>query len=213
MISRRAFLVRATTGAAAASLGGRVLRAQAAAGATQSTQAPGRPMSGMDSSNLFPMDQLASRPVRLPPKANARPSMSAAARDDLEHRIKCQCGCTLDVYTCRTTDFSCQVSPAMHRDVMALVEGGYSAQEIVDAFTKVYGEQVLMSPTKEGFNLFGYVAPFAALGVGAIVVFAIIRRWGAARRRTVASSGSAPTGVDATPDEMARLEAAVRDDE
>ena len=37
--------------------------------------------------------------------------MNQAKRDELEHQIHCQCGCNLDVYTCRTTDFSCEVSP------------------------------------------------------------------------------------------------------
>jgi len=137
--------------------------------------------------------------------------MTAAERDDLEHRIRCQCGCTLDVYTCRTTDFSCQVSPAMHRDIMALVDGGYSAQEIIGAFVNVYGERALMAPTKEGFNLFGYFAPFLALGAGAVVVFALIRHWGA--RARVAAKPGAPSSIDATPDELARLDAALRDDE
>ena len=78
--------------------------------------------------------------------------LTPTQRDDLEHHIRCQCGCTLDVYTCRTTDFSCQVSPAMHRDVMALVEGGYWAQEIIDAFVETYGERALMAPNKVGLQ-------------------------------------------------------------
>src|SRR6185436_17181881 len=65
-----------------------------------------------DTSNLFAMDQSAARPVRLPPKPNAVPLLTDDQRDDLEQRIHCQCGCTLSVYICRTTDFSCQVSPA-----------------------------------------------------------------------------------------------------
>ena len=44
------------------------------------------------------------RPVTLPPTTGAKPSMTDAQRDDLEHQIHCQCGCNLDVYTCRTTD-------------------------------------------------------------------------------------------------------------
>ena len=71
-----------------------------------------------------PMQQDAYLPVKLNAKAGASPSMTAEKRDDLEHEIKCQCGCPLDVYTCRTTDFSCSVSPAMHADVLGLVTGG-----------------------------------------------------------------------------------------
>ena len=171
-----------------------------------------QPAAAMDSSNLFAMDQSASRPVRLPPKPGARALITSAERDELEHRIRCQCGCTLDVYTCRTTDFSCQVSPSMHRDVMSLVAGGYSAQEIIDAFVGVYGERVLMAPRAEGFNLLGWVAPFVALGTGAVAVMVLLRRW--RRPRESVPTLSAPVRpVDATDEELARLSAAVREDE
>ena len=49
------------------------------------------------------MEQDAYRPVKLAAKPGAAASMTDAKRDDLEHQIKCQCGCPLDVYTCRTT--------------------------------------------------------------------------------------------------------------
>jgi cytochrome c-type biogenesis protein CcmH len=156
-----------------------------------------------------PMEQDAYRPVKLAAKPGAVPSMTDAQRDDLEHQIKCQCGCPLDVYTCRTTDFSCSVSPAMHADVMSLVDGGYAATEILAAFQKVYGERVLMSPLKSGFNWLGYVTPSIALAVGAIAVFMLIRRWGErAAQRPVA----APVANDATPAELEAIDAALKDD-
>src|SRR3954469_11928039 len=123
-----------------------------------SAQAPQAPTS-FDSSNLFAMDQSASRPVRLPPKPGTRVVVSADERDALEHRIRCQCGCTLDVFTCRTTAFSCQVSPALHRDIMSRVAGGYTAEEILNAFTNAYGHRALMAPPKVGFNILGYILP------------------------------------------------------
>jgi cytochrome c-type biogenesis protein CcmH len=163
-----------------------------------------------DTSNLFAdMDPTAFRSVRLAPKPGARPSMSAEERDALEHRIKCQCGCTLDVFTCRTTDFSCQVSPAMHRDVMSLVAGGYSAPEILDAFVNGYGERVLMAPSKQGFNLLGYIVPSILVAVAAVVIAIVLRRWHSAS----AIAGPAPVvPIDATPDELAQLDAAIRND-
>src|SRR5689334_17883982 len=205
-MNRRQFVARLAAGSAGtfslAPVGRRAI-AQAPQAAT-----------AVDSSNLFAMDQSASRPVRLPPKPGARVVVSAAERDALEHRIRCQCGCTLDVYTCRTTDFSCQVSPSMHRDVMALVSGGYSAQEIIESFVGTYGERVLMAPPANGFNLLGWVAPFIALGGGAVLVVAALRRWQRpAPRLAVAqpTRGARPDG--ATDDELARLDAAVRDDQ
>jgi cytochrome c-type biogenesis protein CcmH len=165
-------------------------------------------------SNLFDMNQDAARRVQRPAKPDAVPSMTDDQRDAMEHQLRCQCGCTLDVYTCRTTDFSCQVSPAMHRDVMALVEGGYSAPEIIDAFVDTYGERVLMAPKKEGFNWAGYIVPFAALGAGAVAVAAVLRGMHRRSEQVAVSRGAAaaPAG-DASADELARLDAAIRRDD
>jgi cytochrome c-type biogenesis protein CcmH len=195
-VNRREFLRVLGAGAAAAAAAPSFLAAQT-------------PQQSTGAANV-PMEADRYRPVRLPPIA-ARPSMSDAERDALEHRIHCMCGCNLDVYTCRTTDFTCRVSPAMHRDVMALVAGGHSAQEILDAFVGVYGEQVLMAPRKEGFNLAGYLMPFAALAGGAGLVLALLKRW---RRPAAAdASGGPEPPVDASPEELARLETLLRRDD
>jgi cytochrome c-type biogenesis protein CcmH len=193
-MKRRAFL-----GGAAGAIAAAVLAERARAQGVNPQQ---------NASNLGAMDQMAAQSVRRPPKPGAHPSMSDAERDELEHQIRCQCGCTLDVYTCRTTDFTCEVSPAMHADIKSLVEGGYSAQEILDSFVDTYGERALMAPRAQGFNLLGYVAPFVAFGAGAVAVVAVLRTWGAKRPEPAAV---APL-VHGTPDEMERLAAAIRDD-
>ncbi len=150
------------------------------------------------------------RPVKLEPKPNATASMTPQQRDDLEHQIKCQCGCVLDIFTCRTTDFSCTVSPAMHGDVLALVEGGYDGPEIMAAFQSVYGERVLMAPVKSGFNLLGWTMPFIALGSGAVILAVLLRRWKS--RAPVAVPVTVPVVSSGTSEELALLEQAVRRD-
>lgn len=196
---RREFLGHATL-VVASLLGVRLLGAQ-------------QPAPQQGSGNLFDMDQSAAKTVRKPPRRDAVKSMTDEQRDAFEREIRCQCGCTLDVYICRTTDFSCQVSPAMHRDIISLVEGGYSAQEILDSFVSVYGERALMAPKREGFNLAGYLVPFAALGIGAIALTVVLKRM--QRRPVVAVAGTTPSmqGVIASDDEMARLTAAIKKDE
>jgi len=198
---RRDFLTRLAAGGVTM-FAARQLAAQEAA-----------PQQGANS-NLFDMNQEAARRVVRPPRPGARPPMTDDQRDTLEHEIRCQCGCTLDVYTCRTTDFSCQVSPAMHRDVMALVEGGYSASEIIDAFVGTYGERVLMAPKKEGFNWAGYIVPFAALGAGAAAVAVVLRGMQRRTLQVAGRRGPAPVAPsDGTADELARLQAAIRRDD
>lgn len=156
-----------------------------------------------------PMSPDAYHPVRLPAKPGAVPLLTDAQRDDLEHHLKCQCGtCSLDVYTCRTTDFSCPVSPSMHVDVMGLVGGGYGATEILAAFRKAYGERVLMAPAKEGFNWVGYLAPFGALGAGAVVVFGLLKHWSRPEEEVHMPADT----VHATQEELARLREVMKDD-
>ncbi|MEO5817141.1 MAG: cytochrome c-type biogenesis protein CcmH [Gemmatimonadaceae bacterium] len=198
---RRDFLARTALGGAGL-LGAKVLRAQQPAAPAQGT-----------TSNLFDMDQDAAKTVRRPAKPGAAKSMPDDDRDALERQIRCQCGCTLDVYICRTTDFSCQVSPAMHRDIISLVEGGYSAKEIIAAFVTTYGESALMAPPREGFNLAGYVVPFAVLAAGSVVLTVVLRRMQnklAEKRETAVAS---PRPTSGTSDELAKLEAAVRRDD
>ncbi|MEO7368536.1 MAG: cytochrome c-type biogenesis protein CcmH [Gemmatimonadaceae bacterium] len=171
----------------------------------------GRRANAMQITQSFagPMEQDAYRPVKLASIVGAKPSMTDEKRDALEHQIKCQCGCVLDVYTCRTTDFSCSVSPAMHGDVMTLVDGGYNSAQILNAFQSVYGEQILMAPPRKGFNLVGYLLPSLVLVTGGVVVAGLIRKWGA-RERLMPQATGVP--INATAEEMEELNAAVRDD-
>jgi cytochrome c-type biogenesis protein CcmH len=220
MLTRRGFvgaLAAAAAGSAvasrvSASTGGRLAGQD---GSKQRGSEEAKPAVGVRTPMSGPMDNDAYHAVILPPKPGAQPSMSTTARDALEHDLHCQCGCTLDVFTCRTTDFTCPVSPAMHHDVMQLVAGGYSKPEIISAFRTAYGDRVLMAPVVEGFNWTAYITPFLALGAGATLVAFLIRRWTAVARLAnskVSATPSQPGATSATPSELARLDAAIRDD-
>jgi len=130
-----------------------------------------------------------------------------AALQVIEKRLRCSCGCGLDIYTCRTTDFNCTYSPGLHRQVVALAEQGKTAQQIIDAFVAQYGQQVLMAPPKRGFNLAGYFVPSLAVLVAAAFLIRALRRW----TRVAAADAAAPVrgggtaGPDATPGELERL--------
>ena len=121
----------------------------------------------------------------------------------IEKRIKCTCGCGLDVYTCRTTDFTCPVSPKMHAQVLALAEAGNSADQILAAFVREHGVEILMAPKLPWVN--------ASVGVvlaGAVVLLVLaMRRW--VRR---AGSAQTPVAADggASPAELERLQEALR---
>jgi cytochrome c-type biogenesis protein CcmH len=115
---------------------------------------------------------------------------------ELEQTLQCTCGCTLDIYTCRTTDFTCEYSPRLHKEVLALGAQGKTDAEIVEAFVAKYGEKVLMAPKPQGFNLAGYVVPGILITlVGILVTWVIMRR---VRRSTEPALAGMPAGA-ATP--------------
>ena len=116
-----------------------------------------------------------------------------------EHRLACPCPCTLDVFTCRTTDFTCSYSPARHKEVVALVEQGMNVQQILDTMVARYGEEALMAPIPKGFNIVGYVLPASVvLGLAAVIVAVLALRQRAA---TVAALVPVPTGPGVRPGE------------
>ncbi|HXQ29381.1 MAG TPA: cytochrome c-type biogenesis protein CcmH [Gemmatimonadales bacterium] len=124
-----------------------------------------------------------------------------AAIQVIEKRLRCTCSCNQDVYTCRTTDFSCTTSPTMHRHVQALASRGLIGQQIVDSFVQEDGIAVLMAPPAHGFNLAGYFTPgLVILAAGVLLVLAL-RRWSG--DAAPAPAPAAP--ADASPEELERL--------
>src|SRR5215471_5767310 len=120
----------------------------------------------------------------------------------IEKRIKCTCGCGLDVYTCRTTDFTCPVSPKMHAQVLALVDAGNSPDQILAEFVREHGVEVLMAPK----------LPWVNVSVGVVFVAAVallllsMRRW---VRRAQATAAPATADAPPNPAELERLRQAL----
>jgi cytochrome c-type biogenesis protein CcmH/NrfF len=144
------------------------------------------------------------------PSRAGRPFEPVRAADNdvaiqaIEKQIHCTCGCNLDVYTCRTTDFTCGTSPAMHRRVVALAEQGKSAQQILDAFVQQSGVAILMAPPKRGFNLAGYFVPSVLILAAGVVLTLVLHRWS----RAAVPAAPPPTRgpeIPASPDELERL--------
>jgi cytochrome c-type biogenesis protein CcmH/NrfF len=150
------------------------------------------------------------------PARAGRPLPPVTARDNtdaiqaIEKRLRCTCGCQLDVYTCRTTDFTCETSPAMHQRVLSLADQGKSGPEIVDAFVRDNGVSILMAPPKHGFNLAGYFMPAALILAAAVVLIVVLRRW--TRGAVPVAPGAGANPVPASPDELERLSRALRQD-
>src|SRR5437667_10269283 len=126
-----------------------------------------------------------------------------AALQAIEKQIHCTCGCNQDVDTCRTTDFTCTTSPALHHRVVALAQAGKTGKPIPDAFVRENGIAILMAPPKRGLNLIGYVVPPVVLLVAAVILPLVMRRW----TRTAAADPvpAGPVAPAGTSEELERL--------
>jgi len=126
-----------------------------------------------------------------------------AAIQAIEKQLHCTCGCNLDVYTCRTTDFTCTISPALHQHVVGLAERGMTGQQILDQFVREHGVAILMSPPKRGFNLAGYFVPSLVIVAAGVVLTLVLRRW--TRTAAPAPVPATPPSAGGTPEELERL--------
>jgi cytochrome c-type biogenesis protein CcmH len=114
--------------------------------------------------------------------------------------------------TCHTTldQSSSPVADRMRTFIRSRIAAGNTKAEIKGRLVENFGEQVLASPPKKGFNLLAWVLPPVAAVIGAAVIGMLAVRWS---RRRDGHDGEEPVGV-AEPDveqqiddELARLDA------
>ena len=114
---------------------------------------------------LFIIALLAVSPLRI----------KAQTVGDISDQLVCQCGCTLTVSNC--THIECMSREAMTALIKQKLAQGQSETEIIQFFVDQYGEQVLSSPPKRGFNLVAWVLPFVAILAGGGVIYIALKKW------------------------------------
>jgi cytochrome c-type biogenesis protein CcmH len=103
----------------------------------------------------------------------------AAPAPDVEQRTR-EVASELRCVVCQNlsvADSPSDLAKEMRNLVREQVEQGKSREEILTYFTSRYGEFVLLSPTRRGFNLLVWTLPFAAIILGAGGVYLVVRRW------------------------------------
>ncbi len=101
--------------------------------------------------------------------------VKAATANDFSTQLICQCGCTLVLNNC--THVECHSRSDMINAIKVNLEQGKSEEQIIALFVTQYGEQVLASPPKRGFNLMAWILPFAAILAGGVIIYISLRRW------------------------------------
>lgn len=100
--------------------------------------------------------------------------------------------------TCQTTlELSnAPVAERMRAFIRQRLAAGDSEQEIEDALVAQFGEAVLASPPKEGFNLLAWVLPLAGGAIAVAAVAVALRRWSRTRQQAAPAAAAAPLDPD-----------------
>ena len=100
-------------------------------------------------------------------------AVATDAVDRVTAEIICDCGCS----NLTVKDCTCGKADQVRADVRARLDSGQSGGQVLKAYVDEYGEQILAAPTRKGFNLVGWLAPFAALLLAGSFLVLILRRW------------------------------------
>jgi cytochrome c-type biogenesis protein CcmH len=138
--------------------------------------------------------------------ASATPVYALTSKE-VEKQLMCQCGCTMVVDVC-----DCETANQIRAKITEMINQGQDKDQIVGSFVTQYGEKMLSSPPKTGFNLIAWVVPFAAVAVGGTALFFILRVWARKGRSEVEEAVSLVTPVSAeeTEEYRGRLEAELK---
>ena len=100
--------------------------------------------------------------------------LHALTSRDIEGDIMCICkdNCGKVLVNC-----TCGTSEEYRKEIMAMINAGKTKQEIIQHYIDRFGEKVLASPSKSGFNLTAWIFPFVALFAGAWGIHKVVRSW------------------------------------
>ena len=124
-----------------------------------------------------------------------------AVNEDVVHDIAAQLRCVV-CQTLSVADSPSEMASQMRAIIRERLASGESPAEVQRYFVDRYGEWILLSPPRRGFNLLVWLLPLAAVLVGLAVTAALVWRW-THRRRSVPA---ATVVVDAGMSERIRRE-------
>jgi cytochrome c-type biogenesis protein CcmH len=106
-----------------------------------------------------------------PVRAGAAPS--SPGLDYVTGKIICDCGCS----NLTVKDCTCGKADQVRAEITRRLERGETPERILESYVEEYGEQILVAPTRTGFNLVGWLFPFAAILLAGVALVLLLRRW------------------------------------
>src|SRR3954454_1105015 len=106
--------------------------------------------------------------VALAQTASEKPSVDVRR---VGARLQCQCGCKDSVATCSMLE--CHFSKPAKEKIAQMQSVGMNDDQIIQWFTRQYGAGVYLAPP----NAWGWIIPYASLGLGMVVIVLFLRRY------------------------------------
>ena len=104
-------------------------------------------------------------------------SVYAVTSSEIETELMCDCGCGDMLVNC-----TCERSEEMRTIISGMINEGKTKVQILGIFVAQFGEVILSSPPRKGFNLVAYGLPMTGFIFGSVVAVAMARRWRSSRR-------------------------------
>jgi cytochrome c-type biogenesis protein CcmH len=128
---------------------------------------------------------------------------AAQVDERVVHDVAAQLRCVV-CQSLSVADSPSETANQMRQIIRERLAAGESPEQVREYFVQKYGPWILLSPPKEGFNLLVWVAPFAGIAAGLVLVALALRRWS---RRPAAAP---PAPVDPAMRERIRREMSER---
>ncbi len=127
----------------------------------------------------------------------------ALSSKDIQKELMCQCGCTMIVDVC-----DCDTANQIRAKITEFMDQGQGKDQILAYFVGQYGEKMLASPPKKGFNLVAWILPFAVVAAGSVALFFILRTWSRKGKRGTEETVTLlhPVSTQETDEYRGRLE-------
>jgi cytochrome c-type biogenesis protein CcmH len=129
--------------------------------------------------------------------ASAQPK---AVSEETVHEVAAHLRCVV-CQNLSVADSPSEMAGQMRAIIRERLAAGESPEAVQRYFVQRYGEWILLSPPRRGFNLLVWVLPFVVVAAGLAIVAILISRW--TRRRRGAAE---PVVVDAAMSERIRRE-------
>ena len=127
-------------------------------------------------------------------------AQSKAVSEDTVHEVAARLRCVV-CQNLSVADSPSEMAGQMRAIIRERLAAGESPDEVQQYFVQRYGEWILLSPPRRGFNLLVWLLPLVFVIAGLVVVALLVRQW--TRRPRGAAD---PVAVDQAMSERIRRE-------